>query len=114
VVIQRGDIWWAALDDSTGPERGFRRPVVVIQSDAFNRSGIGTIVGAAITSNLRLADAPGNVLVPKFASGLPRDSVVNVSQLVTMDRSQLASRVQRLRQPLMAAIDRGLRLVLDL
>jgi mRNA interferase MazF len=114
VVIQRGEIWWAVLDDPVGSEPGFRRPVVILQSDAFNRSRIGTTIGAAITSNIRLADAPGNVLIPKSASGLLHDSVTNVSQLVTLDRSQLTSRARRLPAPLLLAIDRGLRLVLDL
>jgi len=114
VVIQRGEIWWVLLDDPTGSEPGFRRPLVILQSDAFNRSGIGTTIGASLTSNIRLADAPGNVLIPKSASGLPRDSVANVSQLVTVDRGQLKGRVKRLPASFIFAIDRGLRLVLDL
>jgi mRNA interferase MazF len=110
----RGEIWWASLPDPVGSEPGFRRPVIILQSDGFNRSGIRTIVVAAMTSNLRLADAPGNVIVPKSASGLARDSVVNVSQLFTLDRARMGDRQRRLSASTMAAIDRGLRLVLDL
>jgi mRNA interferase MazF len=112
--MRRGEVWWAVLDDPSGSEPGFRRPVVIVQSDAFNRSAIRTIVAAALTSNIRLADAPGNVLIPKTASGLARDSVANVSQLVTLDRAQLTDRTRKLSASLMNAIDRGLRLVLEL
>jgi mRNA interferase MazF len=114
MVIVRGEIWWADLPDPAGSAPGFRRPVVIVQSDAFNRSGIRTIISAALTSNVRLADAPGNVLIPRAMSGLRRDSVVNVSQLVTLDRSQLTERQGRLPASMLATIDRGLRLVLDL
>lgn len=110
----RGEIWWASLPEPVGSEPGFRRPVIILQSDAFNRSGIRTIVVAAMTSNLRLADAPGNVFVPRAASGLSRDSVANVSQLFTVDRSRLSDRQRKLSASIMSAIERGLRLVLDL
>lgn len=113
-MIVRGEVWWATLPVPTGSEPGFRRPVVIVQSDAFNRGAIPTLVAAALTTNLRLADLPGNVLIPKTTSGLPRDSVANVSQLVTVDRAQLDDRQQRLPVSVMNAIDRGLRLVLDL
>jgi mRNA interferase MazF len=113
-VIQRGEIWWAELGDAEGSAPAHRRPVLVIQADAFNRSRIASIVAVALTSHVRLADAPGNVLIPKRDSGLPRDSVVNVSQLVTLDRADLAERVGPLPQGLMRQVDRGLRLVLDL
>ena len=85
-----------------------------MQTDAFNRSKIRTIVTVALTSNLRRVEAPGNVLIPKHASGLPKDSVANVSQLITVDRAQLTQRERRLPAPAMQAIERGLRLVLDL
>src|SRR5687767_13959713 len=114
MVMLRGEIWWASLPEPVGSEPGFRRPVVILQSDGFNRSGIRTIVVAAMTSNLRLADAPGNVFVPKAASGLSRDSVTNVSQLFTVDRARLSDRQGRLSASTMVAIERGLRLVLDL
>ena len=113
-MIQRGDVWWAELDEPRGSALAFRRPVVIVQADAFNRSRIATIVAVTLTSNLRLADAPGNVLIPRRDSGLARDSVANVSQLVTLDRSALAERVGPLTGELVRQVNRGLRLVLDL
>jgi mRNA interferase MazF len=88
--------------------------VVVIQSDAFNRSGIRTVIVAVVTSNLRLAEAPGNVLLPARISGLPRDSVVNVSQILTLDRSFLVEEVGELTGRMLAEVESGLRLVLKL
>ena len=114
MVIHRGDVWWAELDDPRGSEPGFRRPLVIVQADAFNASRIQTVVGVAVTSNLRLIDAPGNVLLRSRASGLPKDSVANVSQIVTIDRGVLAQRAGRLDQKTMSAIGKGMRLVLDL
>jgi mRNA interferase MazF len=90
VVVARGEIWWADLDEPVGSVPGFRRPVVIVQGDAFNRSRIATVVCVPLTSNLRWADAPGNVLLSAQTTGLPRDSVANVSQIVTIDRSLLA------------------------
>ncbi len=114
MVIQRGEIWWADLAEPQGSEPGFRRPVLIVQADAFNRSRIATTVAVALTSNLALVEAPGNVLVPKRASGLPKDSVANVSQVVTVDREVLTERVGRVPADLMATVDTGLRLVLSL
>ena len=113
-MIQRGEIWWADLEDPRGSGPGFRRPVVVVQSDAFNRSRIGTVVVVVITSNLRLLDAPGNVLLGARTAGLPKDSVANVSQVVTVDREVLTERVSHLDAATMVAIGRGMRVVLDL
>ena len=113
-MIQRGEIWWADLAEPGGSEPGFRRPVVVIQSDAFNRSRIGTVVVAAITSNLELAGAPGNVRLSRRESKLPRESVVNVSQLLTLDRRFLTERVGRLPASALAQVEAGLRVVLSL
>jgi mRNA interferase MazF len=93
VVIAQGDIWWADLGDPTGSAPGFRRPVVVVQGDAFNRSRLRTVVCVPLTSTLRWADAPGNVLLVAKATGLSKDSVANVSQLVTLDRDALTERV---------------------
>ena len=114
MVIERGQLWWAELDEPRGSEPGFRRPVLIVQDDAFNRSRIRTVVAVVLTSNLRLIDAPGNVLLPAKASGLPRDSVVNVSQIVTLDRDFLREPAGKLRGPLMASVEDGLRLVLSL
>jgi mRNA interferase MazF len=95
-VISQGDVWWADLGAPEGSAPGFRRPVVVVQGDSFNRSGIGTIVCVPLTSNLRWADAPGNVVLPARATGLSKDSVANVSQLVTLDRGVLDEHVVKL------------------
>jgi mRNA interferase MazF len=112
--ITRGEIWWADLPDPRGSEPGFRRPVLVIQANSFNRSRIQTVIVAVISSNLRLADAPGNVLLTARVSGLPKDSVINVSQLLTLDRSSLTEEVGKLPNRQMQDVDTGLRLVLEL
>lgn len=114
MVIHRGDVWWAELDDPRGSEPGFRRPLVVVQAEAFNASRIQTVVGVVVTSNLRLIDAPGNVLLRARSSGLLKDSVANVSQIVTVDRGVLAQRAGRLDQKIMDAIGKGMKLVLAL
>lgn len=112
--IRRGEIWWADLDEPRGSEPGYHRPVLIVQANAFNRSRISTVVAIGLTTNLRLVDGPGNVLVSSKASGLPRDSVANVSQLMTLDREYLDRPVGQLPQRQMAAIDAGLKLVLGL
>jgi mRNA interferase MazF len=114
VVVERGEIWWAELGEREGSEPGFRRPVLILQSNAFNRSRLRTTLAVVLTSNLRLLDAPGNVLVPAKASGLRRDSVANVSQIITIDRDFLAERAGRLRGAMLHDLDAGLRLVLAL
>jgi len=114
VVIERGEIWWADLSEPAGSGPGFRRPMLVVQSDAFNRSRIRTVVAVVVTSNLRLLDAPGNVLLPAKASGLPKDSVANVSQVITVDREYLSDRAGRIRGALLGDVESGLRLVLGL
>ena len=96
MVISQGEVWWANLPDPSGSEPGFRRPVVVVQGDAFNRSRIATVICVPLTSNLRWAEAPGNVLLAAKATGLPKDSVANVSQLVTLDKSSLTDRIGKL------------------
>jgi mRNA interferase MazF len=93
VVIAQGENWWADLPEPTGSGPGFRRPVVVVQGDALNRSRIATVVCVPLTSNIKWADAPGNVAVTARTTGLPKDSVANVSQIVTVDRSLLTERV---------------------
>jgi mRNA interferase MazF len=114
VVVTRGQIWWASLAEPRGSEPGFHRPVLVIQANSFNRSRIQTVIVAVISSNLRLADAPGNVLLPAQTTGLPRDSVVNISQLLTLDRSFLTEHMGILSRQLQTRVDEGLRLVLEL
>jgi len=95
-VISQGDVWWADFGEPVGSEPGFRRPVIVVQGDSFNRSALRTVVAVPLTSNLRWAAAPGNVRLTARATGLPRDSVANVSQLVALDRSILIERIGRL------------------
>jgi len=114
MVIRRGEIWWASLPQPRGSEPGYSRPVLIVQSDDFNRSRISTVIAAVITSNTRLAEAPGNVLLARKASGLPKKSVVNVSQLVTLDKTFLRERVKKLAAREFAEVENGLRLVLSL
>jgi mRNA interferase MazF len=114
MVIERGEVWWADLGEPDGSGPGHRRPVLVAQSDAFNRSRIRTVIAVVLTSNLRLLDAPGNVLVPAKTAGLSKDSVANVSQLITIDRDFLTERAGRVPGQLLREIDSGLRLVLDI
>ena len=110
----RGEIWWAALPRPAGSEPDYRRPVIVIQSNDFNRSRIDTVVVVVITSNTRLAHAPGNVFLPRSMTGLPKDSVANVSQVTTIDKSLLTERVGVLTPDLLEQVEGGLRLVLSL
>lgn len=112
MVISQGDVWWADLAAPSGSEAGFRRPVVVVQGASFNRSGIATVVSVPLTSNLRWADAPGNVRLTARSTGLPRDSVANVSQLVVLDRSVLTERVGRLSRTKVELVLSGIDIVL--
>lgn len=96
MVIAQGEIWWADLGDPAGSEPGFRRPIVIVQGDAFNASSLRTVVCVVLTGNTRWAEAPGNVLLTARATGLPKPSVANVSQLVTLDRTALTVRAGRL------------------
>ena len=113
-MLQRGDIHWANLREPVGSEPGYRRPVLIVSADSFNDSRIGTVVVVAITSNLALADAPGNVDLPAEGSGLARDSVLNVSQVLTLDRAHLGERAGSLDAATMNRVEAGLRLVLQL
>jgi mRNA interferase MazF len=114
MVIERGQVWWADLGEPAGSEPGYRRPIVIVQSDAFNRSRLRTVIGVGLTTNLRLVEAPGNVLVPARVSGLARDSVANVSQVLTVDRAFLTELAGRLRGQVLRDVEAGLRLVLSL
>jgi mRNA interferase MazF len=108
----RGEIWWASLPPPVGSGPGHRRPVVIIQADVFTRSRIGTVIVVVITSNTRLAHAPGNVLLPSKNTKLKRDCVINVSQLITIDKALLTQRIGRLPVVQLDALDDGLRKVL--
>ncbi len=112
-MVRRGQVWWAELPSPTGSEPGFARPVLVIQADGFNQSRIQTVVVVAITSNMQLAKAPGNVSLSKNKSGLPKDSVANVSQIITLDRDSLAEAIGVLDKLTMHQVDDGIKLVLS-
>jgi mRNA interferase MazF len=112
--MRRGEVWWASLPKPDGSGPGMRRPVLVIQSNPFNESRIATVVVAIITSNLALAQARGNVRLSRAHSGLPKPSVVNVSQLLTVDKGRLTERVKALSSQVMSRVDQGVRLVLGL
>jgi mRNA interferase MazF len=114
MVIRRGEIWWASLPEPSGSEPGSRRPLLIVQADDFNRSRIATVLGVILTTNLSLAEAPGNVLLESRLTGLPRDSVANVSQIVTADRRFLTERVSKLDARSLLQVENGLRVVLDL
>lgn len=114
MVTHRGEIWWADLGEPDGSEPGFRRPVLIVQRDAFNQSRLRTVIAVILTANLKLVDAPGNVLIPARASGLSKDSVANVTQVITVDLDFLTEHAGRVRGRLLEDIDRGLRLVLGL
>lgn len=114
VEIKRGEFWWASLPNPIGSGPGYRRPVVIIQSNEFNRSRIRTVIVAAMTTNLDLAAAPGNVLCRKKEIRLRRDSVVLVSSLLTIDRRLLSERISILSDRTLQKIDAGIRLVLNL
>lgn len=112
--MRRGEIWWVSAGKPSGSEPGYRRPFLIVSSDAFNESRIATVIAAALTTNLDRAIAPGNVLVRRRVSGLPQDSVVNVSSLASLDRSRLLAKVGALPSRVMAGVDEGLRVALGL
>jgi len=114
VVIQRGEIWWAELPEPTASEPGYRRPVLVVQSDDFNRSRIATAIVVVTTSNLKLTGAPGNVFLPHSATCLLKDSVANISQVLTVDKRFLTEKIGDLPKYLVEQVEIGLRLVMDL
>jgi mRNA interferase MazF len=112
VEIAQGEVWWAELPDPVGAGPGFRRPVIVMQGDHLNRSRIATVVCVPLTSNLLWASAPGNTLIPAKAAGLPKDSVANPSQIVTIDRDLLSERAAKLTPKHLAQVMHGLDVIL--
>jgi mRNA interferase MazF len=112
VTIAQGDVWWADLPETEGSGPRFRRPVVVVQGDALNRSRIATVVCVALTSNVKWATAPGNVLLPSGMTGLPKESVANVSQLVTLDKADLTERAGKLSRAKLELVLSGIDVVL--
>jgi mRNA interferase MazF len=113
-VIQRGDIYWVDLGDAAGSRPAKRRPALVVQSASYNASRLATVVAVIITSNTSLAAMPGNVFLPAVATGLPRDSVANVTAVVTLDKAELEGPVGHAPETLMHELDHGLRQVLGL
>jgi len=114
VVIERREVWWADFEEPRGSEPGFRRPILVVQADSFNRSRLLTVLAVVLSSNLRLLEAPGNVLLPSKATGLPKDSAAVVTQVVTLDQEYLDERAGRIPPRFMVQVDAGLKLALDL
>jgi mRNA interferase MazF len=112
--MRRGEIWWASLREPLGSGPGFRRPVLIVQSNDFNESAIRTTICAVVTSNLRLAEAPGNIRLTRKGSGLAQESVVNVSQLITLDKGFLTVRAGRVSPETLRNVDAGIKLVLAL
>jgi mRNA interferase MazF len=112
--MNRGEIWWASLPAPIGSEPGFRRPLLIIQSDALNRSRISTIIAVVITSNLKLSIAPGNVVLSRKNTGLPKKSVANVSQIITIDKSFLSEKIGTLSPDILKEVDAGIRLALSI
>ena len=113
VAVACGEIWWADLSEPVGSEPGYRRPVIVVQGDPLNRSRIATVVVVPLTSNLQWADAPGNVLLPSDLTGLSKDSVANVSQILAVDKSVLTERVSKLPQGKLDLVYSGIDIILD-
>jgi mRNA interferase MazF len=113
-MVRRSQIWWAELPEPQASEPGYRRPVLIVQADEFNISRLNTVLVVALTGNLRLAAAPGNLRLAKSKTGLPKDSVANVSQVLTLDKDFLTELTGQLDTRTMQQIDEGLRLALDL
>jgi mRNA interferase MazF len=112
VVISQGEVRWADLAEPVGSEPGFRRPVLVVQGDSLNRSALATVVCVSLTSNLKWVSAPGNVLLSASETGLPKDSVANVSQIVTVDKEMLTGRVGKIRKSKLELVLAGIDIVL--
>jgi mRNA interferase MazF len=114
MVVERGEIWWADLPEPKGSMPGYKHPIVIVQSDGFNKSKLATVTGVVVTTNRRLADIPGNVELSPRHSGLPKASIVNMTQIVTANRSDLVEFIGRLPKSKMEQIEKGLRTVLSL
>ncbi len=112
--MTRGEIWWADLPDHESSEPGYRRPVLIIQSDHFNRSKINTIICIIINSNLKISEAPGNVLIKSNESNLPIDSVINISQIITLDKKFFTDCAGSVKRSTMKKVENGIKLVLNL
>lgn len=113
-MVNRGEIWWADLSEPSRSEPGYARPILVVQANSFNHSRISTVIVVALSSNTALADAPGNVALSSSQTGLAKDSVANVSQLLTLDKQSLRDKSGELGSKLLRQVDQGLHLALDL
>ncbi|MBA2335078.1 MAG: type II toxin-antitoxin system PemK/MazF family toxin [Pyrinomonadaceae bacterium] len=114
MVVERGEIWWADLPEPRGSMPGYKHPFLIIQSDKFNQSSLETVIGVVITTNLRLAKMPGNILLTPRQSGLPQDSVANLTQIVSANKSDLLEYVGSVSDSKMDQVAKGLRIVLSL
>ena len=112
MVVRQGEVWWAELPEPASSEAGFRRPVLVVQGDGFNRSRIATVVCVPLTSNLRLSSAPGNLVLPAGSTGLPRDSVANTALILAVNRRQLLECVGEISDSELELVFLGIDLVL--
>lgn len=114
VALQHGQIWWADLGDPQGSQPGYRRPILIIQDDHFNQSRLATVIVLSLTSNLRYQEMPGNIFLSRQDSGLAKDSVINITQISTIDKTWLDEYVSELSWTIMSQVDEGLRLVFGL
>ncbi|CAN5454766.1 MAG: type II toxin-antitoxin system PemK/MazF family toxin [Acidobacteriota bacterium] len=114
MVVERGEIWWADLPEPRGSMPGYKHPFLIIQSDKFNQSSLETVIGVVVTTNLRLAKMPGNILLTPRQSGLPQDSVANLTQIVSANKSDLLEYVGSVSDSKMDQVAKGLRIVLSL
>ncbi len=112
--MKRGELWWANLPEPVGSEPGYRRPALIVSDDNFNRSAIRTVVIVPLTSNLNVRRAPGNIFLASQETGLSLDSVLNISQIMTLDKEFLEERIGRLAEDLLGNVERGLKLILSL
>ena len=112
MVISQGEIWWVDLGPATGSAPALRRPVLIVQSDALNRSKLATVICVPLTSNLRWGEAPGNVLLKAEVTGLPKDSVANVSQVIAVDKSSLETRLGKISRQKLDLVLSGIDVVL--
>ncbi|MBT3245122.1 MAG: type II toxin-antitoxin system PemK/MazF family toxin [Bacteroidetes bacterium] len=114
VKLNRGEVWWADLGEPVGSEPSLRRPVLIVQDNHYNQSGLATVIVLSITSNTRLSEVPGNIVLTSEESNLPKESVINVSQIVTINKSWLENKVCSISQTLMEEVEYGLGLILGL
>src|SRR5690349_18485339 len=114
MVVCQGEIWWVELPSPVGSEPGYNRPVIVVQADSFNRSLISTVIAVVLTSNISRAQAPGNVLLSRNATGLPKDSVANITQIITLDKAAFVEKTGKLPDRKLAQVHKGIRLALGI